>query len=49
MAELMSGVLETTWKEVAMAESRYHSGICLEEVRKTTISPLKIAGVPAKI
>jgi hypothetical protein len=28
--------LKTIWKEAVVAYSKYHAGICLEELRKTT-------------
>jgi hypothetical protein len=40
----MNDELERIWKEVTVTYSRYHAGICLEVLRKTTF---KIVGGPA--
>jgi hypothetical protein len=41
--------LETIWKEMLMASSWYFPRICLEGLRKTMKTSVRMAGVPAKI
>jgi hypothetical protein len=45
----MNDELEGIWKEVAVALSRYTLRICLKELRKTTNTEVRIAGVLAQI
>jgi hypothetical protein len=47
-----SAVLEQSeriWEEVMVAYSRYYPGICLEGLRKTTKTSVRIAGVPSEV
>jgi hypothetical protein len=46
---LVNDELERIWMEMAMAKSRYYPSICLEGLRKTTKTPIRIDNVVAKI
>lgn len=45
---LMNDHLERIWNEVLVTYSRYYQGICLEELRRTWIFSIWIAGIPAE-
>jgi hypothetical protein len=45
----MDDKLKTIWKEMLMASSRFISRICLDGLRKTMKTSVRIAGVPVKI
>ena len=41
--------LEMIWKEPVLAKSRFYLGICLVEMRKTTKTLFRVAGVSAEV
>jgi hypothetical protein len=41
--------LERVWKEAVLAQLRYCPGICLEILRKTMKTSVRIVGVPVEI
>jgi hypothetical protein len=45
----MTDELERIWREAVMAYSRYYPSICLEGLRETTKTSVRIPGVPAEI
>jgi hypothetical protein len=50
MAEChMNDELEVIWKETVMAELKYYLRICLEGLKNTTETSIRIADVPVEI
>jgi hypothetical protein len=41
--------LERVWKETVLAQLRYCPGICLQRLRKTMKTSVRITGVPVEI
>jgi hypothetical protein len=46
---IVNNELERMWKEAVVAQLRYYPGICLEGLRKTTKTSVRIAGLRAEI